>query len=70
MGGKDQYAPPEAGHYPVRRLTAARRVARGAMDLLTSRARVYDGKSGNRTSREASVKVHRYGVTNIIVASQ
>ena len=33
------------------------------------RARVYDGKSGNRTSREVSVKVQRYGVTNIIVAS-
>jgi hypothetical protein len=28
------------------------------------------GESGNRTSREVSVKVQRYGVTNIIVASQ
>ena len=33
------------------------------------RARVYGGESGNPSSREVSVKVQRYGVTDIIVAS-
>jgi len=49
--------PPAGGRTDTRHARAGRR------------ARVYGGESGNRTSREVSVKVQRYGVTDIIVAS-
>lgn len=55
---------PDRGHGP-RRADAPDTGHGGA----GRRARVYGGESGNRTSREVSVSVQRYGVTDIIVAS-